>query len=386
MNMKSHLFSRRHFLKLAGLGAGSLTLSPLLGTRGFLAPEAPQVPAANALLGRVLNKLNVMSAPNPNASIVKVLYEDALVEWHREVVGPMPGSINQRWVETNEGYIYSPYLQPVRNLPNTPLTAVPSGKKGFWAEVTVPFVDLDLRGAAPQAPWAKDLTNQRLMPRLYYSQVAWIDQISADSSGKIFYRFNENGGRPAGMTGGSYGDIFWAEGSHFRPLTLDDTSPINPDVDPAKKVIKVDATIQHQYLQCFEGNTEVYFCRISSGALYDAYGNQVDKWLTPLGDQTTWRKSLSIHMAGGTTGAGFDTPAISWTTFFNQAGMAIHGAFWHNDFGEPRSHGCVNVAPEDAKWIFRWSSPNVSLDQGDIILQYPNGGTHVVVSQLKLPT
>jgi len=98
----------------------------------------------------------------------------------------MPGSINQRWVETNEGYIYSPYLQPVRNLPNTPLTAVPSGKKGFWAEVTMPFVDLDLRGAAAQAPWAKDLTNQRLMPRLYYSQVAWIDQISADSSGKNF--------------------------------------------------------------------------------------------------------------------------------------------------------------------------------------------------------
>jgi lipoprotein-anchoring transpeptidase ErfK/SrfK len=384
--MKSKSLSRREFMKLAGLSAGALALNPLSDTRGFFTTHEQQVPPSNAVLGRVLNKLNVMSAPSANASAVTTLYEDTLVQWHREVVGPMPGAINQRWVETDQGYIYSPFLQPVRNLPNTPITAIPSGKKGFWAEVTTPWVNLDLRGAQPQAPWAKDLTSQNLPLRLYYSQVIWVDQISADGSGKIFYRLNENGGRPAGMTGGSYGDIFWAEGSALRPLTLDDTSPISPNVDPAKKVIKVDATIQHQYLQCFEDNNEVYFCRISSGAIYDAYGNQVTKWATPLGDQITWRKSLSIHMAGGTTGAGFDTPAISWTTFFNQAGMAIHAAFWHNDFGEPRSHGCVNVAPEDAKWIFRWSMPNVSLDQGDIVLQYPNGGTHVVVSQLKLPT
>ena len=71
--MKSHPLSRRDFLKLAGLGTGSLALSPLLGTRGFSVPAAPQVPAAANLQGRVLNKLNVMSAPNPNASIVKII-------------------------------------------------------------------------------------------------------------------------------------------------------------------------------------------------------------------------------------------------------------------------------------------------------------------------
>ncbi len=52
-------------------------------------------------------------------------------------------------------------------------------------------------------------------------------------------------------------------------------------------------------------------------------------------------------------------------TFNQPAGAAIHGAFWHNDFGVQRSHGCVNVSPEDAKWIYRWTTPFLSLDQSE---------------------
>jgi len=42
-----------------------------------------------------------------------------------------------------------------------------------------------------------------------------------------------------------------------------------------------------------------------------------------------------------------------------QLAYALHGAFWHDGFGRPRSHGCVNLAPEDARWIFRWSDPQL---------------------------
>ncbi|HEY2982328.1 MAG TPA: L,D-transpeptidase [Anaerolineales bacterium] len=364
--MKSH-YSRRDFLKLAGLGLGSLA---------FQSPDRlrplPQFPAGDSL-GRVLAKVDVKAAPNDdiNTPTVSTLYEDAVVEWAREVV-PSRGLfnvtyINQRFVETPGGFIRSSFVQPVKNSPNAPLTAMPEGKTGFWAEVTVPFVDLILDGPAI-SPWVKDRIVYNLPPRLYYSQIAWIDQIRVDGATTL-YRFNEDPGHGYG-----YGDIFWADGAGFRPLTQDDVSPINPEVDPAIKKVYVDATSEYQTLQCFEGTTEVYFCRISTGY-------KSENFATPLGEQTTWRKALSIHMAGGTTGAGFDTPAIPWTTLFNPAGMAVHGAFWHNDFGTPRSHGCVNAHPEDAKWVFRWTNPNVTLEQSDITLEWPNGGTHVIVDE-----
>jgi hypothetical protein len=71
-------------------------------------------------------------------------------------------------------------------------------------------------------------------------------------------------------------------------------------------------------------------------------------------------------MAGGTNLAGWMIPGIGWVTFFLGSGIAIHSTFWHNNFGEPSSHGCVNASPEDAKWIFRWASPVTPYQEGDI--------------------
>jgi hypothetical protein len=176
----------------------------------------------------------------------------------------------------------------------------------------------------------------------------------------VQYRINE-------LVGG-YGDIFWADAAAFRPLTEDDVSPINPDVIPKKIVVNLN----YQTLSCFEGDKEVFFCRVSTG---------VEPGSTPLGDeQPIWRKVLSTHMSGGNLESGYDGAGISWTTFFNGEGVAIHGATWHNDFGFPRSHGCVNCRPEDAKWIFRWTLPVVPLEPG--LVDWPDwtkGSTHVFV-------
>jgi len=169
---------------------------------------------------------------------------------------------------------------------------------------------------------------------------------------------------------GSPGDIFWAEGAAFRPLTEEDVAPIHPEVDPNEKKVVVNVT--QQTLSCLEGNREVYFCRVSTG---------VGAASTPLGEHITWRKAISIHMAGGTVDAGYDTPGVSWTTLFVGEGVAIHAAFWHNEFGMKRSHGCVNCRPEDAQWIFRWTTPAVPLEPGDVLAQWPNGGTHVIVQE-----
>jgi lipoprotein-anchoring transpeptidase ErfK/SrfK len=84
-------------------------------------------------------------------------------------------------------------------------------------------------------------------------------------------------------------------------------------------------------------------------------------------------------MSGGSSGAGWDTPGIGWTSFFAQGGVAIHSTFWHNNFGVPVSHGCVNVLPEDAKWIFRWTLPQVAYDPGDLTVSMPGGTTVEVI-------
>jgi len=348
----------------------------------FMPPALPQFPAGEQL-GRVFSKIDVRSEPNFDAPSVNVLYDDAVVVWQQEVVtntAPNLNVINQRWVKTPEGYIYAPQLQPVKNLPNPSVTSMPNGASGFWAEVTVPYVDMQVDGAAA-SPHVKFLIENHYPVRLYYSQVVWIDQL-AQANGVVYYRFNENGGRPAGMTGGSYGDLLWGEASAFRPLTAEEVTPIHPDVDPAIKKVVVDRTENYQTLSCFEGSEEVYFCRVSTGQYRDVYGNPVAQYLTPLGEHVTWRKAISIHMSGGTTGTGYDTPAVSWSTLFSGDGYAIHAAFWHNNFGVPRSHGCVNCLPEDAKWIFRWASPANSLEQADIVVQGLENGTHVIVQEL----
>jgi len=352
--------SRRDFLKLAGAGLGVLALRPM--TRAFALPEFPQ----GDLLGRSLSigKVDVHLKPDVNSPIVKSIYDDTVVPWLREVnaINVDLNVRNQRWVETPEGYVWASIMQPVRNIPNQPLTALPAnGANGFWGEVTIPYVDLILENPPARGPGVRYLIENNIANRLYYSQVMWIDQIKLSSEGRPLYRVNERYG--------SFGDIFWADGVAFRPLTHDDVSTINPDVDPKEKTVKVNLT--YQTLSCMEGNQEVYFCRVSTGILENS---------TPLGDHTTWRKLVSVHMAGGTVAAGFDTAGISWTNLFVGEGVAIHSTFWHNDFGQQRSHGCVNCRPDDAKWVWRWTSPDVPIEPGDVTVQMP-GGTHVIVEQ-----
>jgi hypothetical protein len=357
--------SRRDFLKLAGLGLGALAFRP------FEQLYLPQFPTADRL-GRILFATDVMAKPSFDAQVLGRVYEDAVVEWNSETVSSVrnPNVFNQRWVQTPQGFVYSPNVQPVRNLPNTPQESMPAGEPGFWAEVTVPYADLVIANPPIRAPWAKNMLDTRgVNPRIYYGQVIWIDQIKNDN-GVIFYRFNEDFGHGYG-----YGDLFWVEAAALHPLTEEEVSPLSPNVDPNSKRIEVN--INYQTLACFEGNTEVFFCRTSTGLLKAQVGT--DKYETPVGGMFVFRKMPSIAMGANSQAdaAGYDTPAVPWTTFIATGGVAIHGAFWHNNFGTPRSHGCINLLPEDAKWVFRWTIPHVSLKQSEVQLTWPEVGTKV---------
>jgi lipoprotein-anchoring transpeptidase ErfK/SrfK len=369
----SNPVSRRGFLKMAGLGLGAMALRPLsskLGnrqiSRAVLLPDFPQAD----LLGRNCaadtnlsgGKIALKTRPDINSATVRDVYGDDVFPWLKEVSAETidVNYPNQRWVETPEGYIHSLYLQPCKNLPNTPLSALPQGQAGFWAEVTVPYVNLFMENSVPITGWMKDHVTYGLQPRLYYAQVTRVDQIRTSDSETIQYRVNDRY---------NPGEFCWAEGAAFRPLTDEDVSPINPDVDPATKKIVVNTS--YQTLTCKEGDQEVYFCRVSTG---------MQEGMTPLGEHPVYWKLISIRMAANTVASSYDLPGIPWTTFFAQGGVAIHGATSHNDFGTVRSHGCVNCQPEDAKWIFRWSQPTVALEPGDLEWHdWSSGSTHVIV-------
>ena len=359
MSINKFRLTRRAFLKASAFGFAATVVQPhFQGLKSL-----PEYPAGNKL-GRVCAggdgaRFDLKARPSMDAPGVATVYRDDIIVWLREVVASSldPYRINQTWIETPKGYIYAPYVQPVENHPNVPLENFPpySNEPGMWAEVSVPYVPFTVDGGNPASPWLKG----EYHPKLYYSQIMWIDKIVKDENGQVLYR--------AGEKYGGYGDFFWAAGEAFKPITPEDLQTIHPGV--ADKHVVVNLT--YQTLSCFEGDNEVYFCRVSTG-----YGDA-----TPVGTIPVWRKMVSTHMSGGTTGAGYDTPGIGWTALFSKDGAAIHSTFWHNDFGVARTHGCVNATPEDAKWIWRWIEPAVSYNPGDITVNGMNASTRVILEQ-----
>lgn len=368
MILPTPTISRRDFLKLAAISAGMLAFRP------FGKLTLPEFPQADRLGRITVGKMDVYARPDSDSQIVGTLYEDNVVPWLREMVGSMPGRTNQRFVETPNGFVWGGYVQPVLNAINSPVTNLlqTSLGAGMWVEVTVPYVDLVLDNPPARAPWLQYQLSINIPPRFYYSQIVWVDQIRVDEGGQVWYRLNEKYGS---------GDIFWGQAEAFRPLTAEEIAPISPDIDPAQKRIVVK--IWEQTLSCFEGEIEVHFAKISSGALWDAWGNRVEEWATPVGTSPIWRKAVSLPLSGGSASAGWSLPAVGWVSLFVGTGVAIHSTYWHNNYGEPSSRGCVNASPEDAKWIFRWSMPQVLYDPGDVTVEWP-GGTLVNVEDKSL--
>ncbi len=358
---RNKLLSRRDFLKAGALTAGALALPNFRNDRIY----KPQTYPDGANLGRICNGdigawTEVKSEPNMSAPTLGRVYRDDVVEIKHEVIASNLdlNRISQRWVETPLGYIYAPYVQPVKNKINKPLTKLPvneQGQAGMWVEISVPMVGLELT-RSPESFWLKDT----LVPTLYYSQIFWASEIR-QYSGKTEYLLTQ--------LYGAAPDSFWVDATACKPVTKEDTAPIRPEL--TNKVIRID--LDYQTLSCFEGKNEVYYCDISSG------GKPEGVWITPVGENIIWRKLVSIHMSASGLWA-FDTPGIGWVTFFDSNGAAIHSAYWHNNFGTAISHGCVNCRPDDAQFIFRWTNPIVNYYPGEYTVAGMGESTHVLVS------
>jgi lipoprotein-anchoring transpeptidase ErfK/SrfK len=100
--------------------------------------------------------------------------------------------------------------------------------------------------------------------------------------------------------------------------------------------------LSQQTAVCCEGDRPVFATLISSG---------VAGTPTVQGIFRTWRRLETGKMSG----PGYYIEDVTWTCYF-YGGFALHTAYWHDKFGRPRSHGCVNLSPHDAWWIHQWSA------------------------------
>ena len=123
-------------------------------------------------------------------------------------------------------------------------------------------------------------------------------------------------------------------------------------------------------MTCFEGETPVFAARTATG-----FGSN----RTPRGEYEVLRKSHTSYMIGGVGNDHYDLPGVSFPTYFTRSAIAVHGTYWHNDYGRPRSHGCVNVLNDAAQFVFRWSNPAVPYDQHQIMVKRGEGTKVVVV-------
>lgn len=142
----------------------------------------------------------------------------------------------------------------------------------------------------------------------------------------------------------------------------------------SNKRIEVDLTNQRLY--AFEGDRKVFDFLISSG-----------KWgRTPTGTFRIWTKLRYTRMRGGVKELNtyYDLPNVPFTMFFANAdiptwrGFGIHGTYWHNNFGHPMSHGCINMKTEEAGQLYYWAEPVLG-DKQSIRASEQNPGTPVVI-------
>jgi lipoprotein-anchoring transpeptidase ErfK/SrfK len=86
--------------------------------------------------------------------------------------------------------------------------------------------------------------------------------------------------------------------------------------------------------------------------------NPKGKYRTPTGRFRVSAKHLTADMGGTVGGGSWRSRDVPWVAYFH-GGYALHGAWWHDRFGAPRSHGCINLTPGDAFTLFRWLDPQV---------------------------
>jgi lipoprotein-anchoring transpeptidase ErfK/SrfK len=337
--------SRRELLKLAGGLTAAATLIPLsnfssvLGAGVQADSDPPPTP-----LGRVAEwSADIRTEPNRKSKLIRTARRDDVLTLIGQIAGQAVMPYNAIWFQTDQGFVYSSYVQPVQNNQNP---AEPDkAENTFWGEISVPFTD---------AHGAADAKSRRSM-RLYYSTVYRVVHAEMGKDDQWWYRLKD---------GFSYSPGPYIPAAHIRRIDPSELTPLSPDV--ADK--RVEVNLKAQRITAFENGNPVLTSLVSSG---------VGGFGTPRGPHKVLFKSPTARMIGGAGAHYYDLPGVPFPTFITWSGVAVHGTYWHNDYGRPRSHGCLNVPSEVAKWFWRWTMPEAPYDKA--VYYTPHDATATVV-------
>jgi lipoprotein-anchoring transpeptidase ErfK/SrfK len=328
--MNHNKYTRRQLIKLSVLGLFGL---------GFSAPRSMsrEIPFA---VGRVATPLIYLyGQPNFRSERAGQRKRDSLINLLEEIESPHGPKYNPRWYRIDGGYIHSGHVQRIAfRPPNEPLVAIPPG--GIFGEVTVPFTRTfyQPRGDSWQPLY-----------RVYYESVHWIHDVCEQSEGTVWYKIFDP------KNGASY----FIPASDVRPIPALEYRPIAIDV-PAKDK-KIVISIEAQTLTAYEADRVVLHTQIASGVQSkDPLPEGELPTDTPKGAHRITLKMPSRHMGEGKLTRHIDAyelPGVPWTMAFHKDGYAMHGSYWHDNFGHTMSHGCVNMRNADALWLFRWTEP-----------------------------
>lgn len=328
--------SRREFLRLTSLSAAGLAV-PVR----WLEPEK--------VLGRVVQaQADIYRDASYSSTRIGNLVQDQVVPIDAAIVGDNVPPYNRVWYWSRElGYLHSSLMQPVRNDLNRPLKTVPY--RGQLMEVSVPYADAHTRQSADEA----------IAYRFYYQSTMWANGVSLDPHNHVWYRIPDD----------KFEQEYYVRAELLRPIPPGEIAPLSTDVAPEDKLVEV--SLSQQWIRCYEGVRLVYTTKASTGQ----QRSNGDYW-TPQGEFMTFRKRPSRHMAVGNLASGYDLPGVPWVSYITDDGVSFHGTYWHNDFGAPRSHGCINLPPHAAKWLYRWTMPAVPANQQEV---WGSTGTRVLI-------
>lgn len=334
--MKSSL-TRRDFLKIGAIGLASLAFRPSY--------DFGELQEGENLARVAIDSVSVHSQPDDNSRILFQRYRDDVVNIYYEEISQGEPKYNPLWYRVWGGYIHSAHMQKVQVRLNPVQTQL--SEEPHIAEISVPFSQCYLHRT--EAEWQP-------IYRLYYESVHWVVGLVDGPDGTPWYRIKDEMLMLDNLD-------YYVPARHVRFVGLDELTPIHSDVAAGQK--RVEVSIAKQELTAYEAGQIVLKTKISSGLPYRPEG-QVP-WDTPTGTFYIQSKMPSKHMGGGQLTDDLNAyilPGVPWTSFFETTnGVAFHGTYWHNNFGVPMSHGCVNMRMDEAKWMFRWLTPEADLAQ-----------------------
>jgi hypothetical protein len=325
--------TRRNFLKISGLALSSLAFTPIFPRykdQGY-----------GDIVRITVKEIDLYSLPSDESEIIGKRYRDQLVNIYEEVTSQDGPAWNPLWYRVWGGYIHSAYTQKVKVCLNQPLSNIP--EYGQLCEVTVPFT--------PAYVYNKAWEKWENAP-LYYQTTHWATGVLEGPDSQPWYQITSE------LTDGL---IYYIPAIHLRPIQDEEILPLSPNVPPEKK--RLEISIRNQIVNAYEYDQIVFSARVSTGIPSRIPPKNNIPTETPKGRFRIFSKMPNKHMGrvtgnpDGDDGDRFSLPGVPWTCFFVDTGVAFHGTYWHNNFGIQMSHGCINLRNEDAKWIFRWTTP-----------------------------